>query len=136
MKYLHQIFILLLMLSAGCKKLPGDGGNSSIVGNVLVETRLVISNPNTAQDTLNAADEDVFIIYGDHISPDDKVVTNYDGEFEFRNLRPGDYTIYVYSKDTSGTGELLSNKMPIISKITISEKKEVKTIENIFIYDN
>ena len=130
------LFFALALLVLACKKLPGDGGNSSIVGRIKVETRLVISNPNTAQDTLDAADEDVFILYGDHISPDDKVVTNYEGEFEFRNLRPGEYTIYVYSKDTSGTGQILSNKMPIINKVTITGKKETKSLDNIFIYDN
>ena len=98
--------------------------------------RLILSNPNTIQDTLPAADKDVFIVYGNHMSPDDKVVTNYDGDFEFRNLRSGDYTIYVYSKDTSATGDILENKMPIIREIIIEGRKKTEKIENLFIYDN
>jgi hypothetical protein len=41
--------------------------------------------------------EDVFIIYGDNISPDDRVQTNYDGEYEFMFLRPGKYTKSIHS---------------------------------------
>ena len=47
-----------------------------------------------------AADEDVFITYGDRVGPDDRVQTNFDGEFAFYGLRPGAYTVYVYSEDT------------------------------------
>ena len=124
------------MFIVGCKKTPGEGGNSSITGNIKVEMRLILSNPNTIQDTLPAADEDVFIVYGNHVSPDDKVATNYDGDFEFRNLRSGEYTLYVYSKDTSATGDILENKMPIIKKVIIEGRKKTEKIENLFIYDN
>lgn len=134
-KYYFFAFILMLFVIS-CTKRAGEGGNSIIEGNIKIETRLVLSNPNTIQDTLPAADEDVFIVYGNHVSPDDKVVTNYDGEFEFRNLRPGEYTIYVYSKDTTGLGNILNNKMPIIKKINVVGKKDTKKIENLFIYDN
>lgn len=72
---------------------------ASLTGKVEVERRAVISNPAGAV-TYPGADVDVFITYGDRVGPDDKVTTNYDGEFAFYGLMPGTYTVYVYSEDT------------------------------------
>ena len=54
------------------------------------------------QGEYNAPDYDVFIIYGDdnNISDDD-VKTSYDGSFEFKNLREGNYKVFAYSEDLS-----------------------------------
>jgi hypothetical protein len=46
-------------------------------------------------------DNDI-IVYGNNVSPNDRIWTNFDGEFEFEGLRTGDYTVYVYSRDTTG----------------------------------
>lgn len=134
---MKNIFLLALLavFAGGCKKVPGEGGNSSISGNVLTEYRLVLSNPATEQYTTPAADEDVYIVYGDHTSPDDRIQTNYDGDFEFRNLRPGDYTIYVYSKDTTGQTQVDENRMPIILDVEISDKKQELVVDDVTIYD-
>ena len=42
-------------------------------------------------------DEEVYLIYGDDASYSERNRTGPDGFFEFRYLREGDYTIYVYS---------------------------------------
>ncbi len=127
MKFFISIFLVCIALVA-CKKQAGDGGNSSIRGKVRVITRTVIDNPLSNTDTLNAADRDVYIIYGDNVSPDDRVRTNFDGEFEFKYLRPGDYTIYVYSDDTTGTVDVQDGDnfhLLVIKKdITITDKKQ------------
>lgn len=83
----------------GCTRTPGEGGITTVTGSVELEQRVVITNPVNAV-IAPAADEDVFIIYGDRVGPDDRVQTNYDGEFAFYGLRPGSYTVYVFSEDT------------------------------------
>lgn len=93
----HQLPLLLAL--AACSPQAGDGGVASLTGKVEVERRAVISNPAGAV-TYPGADVDVFITYGDRVGPDDKVTTNFDGEFAFYGLMPGTYTVYVYSEDT------------------------------------
>ncbi|HBP44826.1 MAG TPA: hypothetical protein DD635_02920 [Flavobacteriales bacterium] len=83
----------------GCTRAPGEGGIATVTGNVELEQRIVITNPANAI-VVPAADEDVFITYGNRVGPDDRVKTNFDGEFAFYGLRPGAYTVYVYSEDT------------------------------------
>jgi hypothetical protein len=97
-----RIFYLSLAVTVtlfGCTRTPGEGGIATVTGNVELEQRIVISNPADAI-VAPAADEDVFITYGDRVGPDDRVQTNFDGEFAFYGLRPGVYTVYVYSEDT------------------------------------
>ena len=89
----------MVVLAIGCTPQAGEGGKATIQGVIEQEIRAVITNPAGAQHVL-AADYDVFITYGDRTGPDDKVVTNFDGEFSFYYLRPGSYTVYVYSEDT------------------------------------
>ena len=82
-----------------------------------------------------AIDQDVYITYGDRVGPDDRVRTNYDGDFAFYGLRPGDYTIYVYSEDTMPT----SNNAPdvaIIQQVTIEKGDETLELEPIRIYED
>jgi hypothetical protein len=130
------IVIGLVIACVGCKVVPGEGGNSSIKGTVALEYRLVLTNPSTSQATVPAADEDVFIIYGDHTSPDERVNTNYNGEFEFRDLRPGDYTIYVYSRDTTGDPLAHPTRMPITIAAEITDRKQAVDAGELTIYDN
>jgi len=133
------IISLVMLTLIGCKKESGEGGNSSISGNVIVIQRAVSSNPLTGIDTLAAADVEVYIIYGDNTSPGDRIRANYNGEFEFSNLRQGDYTVYVYSDDTTGTINPSSeafNLMVVPRIVTISDKKEKVETGNFTIYED
>ncbi len=135
MKFFISIFLVCIALVA-CKKQAGDGGNSSISGRVDKDIRLVLTNAATTQATVDAADRDVYIIYGDHTSPDDRVQTNYDGEYEFLNLRPGSYTVYTFSKDTNSVAVPWDeDHMPIKLQVEISDKKKDVTGNNMKIYD-
>jgi hypothetical protein len=135
MKFEISTFVFCALLMS-CKKQAGDGGNSTISGRVDKDIRLVLTNAATTQATVDAADRDVYIIYGDHTSPDDRVQTNYNGEFEFLNLRPGSYTIYTFSKDTNSVSVPWDeDHMPIKLLVEISEKKEDVTGNNMKIYD-
>lgn len=132
-----RFFAIMAMavLMMGCEKDPGEGGTATIKGTVNKEFRLVLSNPATTQYTVVAADEDVYIVYGDNVSPDDRILTNYNGEFEFRNLRKGKYTIYVYSKDNTGTSGVDQDKMVVKQEIEIQDKGQSVEAETMTIYD-
>ena len=78
---------------------------------------------------------EVFIVYGDHLGPDDKVDTNPDGDFTFEWLRTGDYTLYVYSEDTSVTSTPLP-RVAVSYEIEIQDKDDVIHLDPFVIYDD
>ena len=124
------LFIFLSIFLFSCEKEAGDGGNSTIYG------KIIAHNYNAEFTNLKgiypAYDEDVFIIYGDDRSFSDKVQTNYDGVYEFRYLRPGDYTIYAYSKDSTLT--MPAEMYPVIVKVSISKKKETVEVPDMKVF--
>lgn len=127
--------VLVTALLPSCRKDPGEGGTASIRGKIMRQVRVVLTNPATVAYSVHAADQDVFIIYGDNISPDDRAWTNYKGEFEFRNLRPGNYTVYVYSRDTTGQVGVDPRRMPVRKDVEISKKGERVDLGTLTIYD-
>lgn len=136
MKIVYALSLALLSLAfSGCTKEPGEGGMASIRGKVYKEYRLVVTNPATVQNTVPAADAEVYIVYGDHVSPDDRVMTNAQGEYEFMYLREGKYTVYVFSKDTSGSGSIDPDKMEVSREVEITDRKGTTTASDMTIYD-
>ena len=128
------IFASILTI-VSCKKEAGEGGNSSIRGKVNLELRGVLENSTQIVGTFPAVDEDVYIIYGNHVSPDDRVQTNYNGEFEFLYLRPGKYKVYVVSKDTIAPSSWDGGKMTVLREAEITDDKQRITLEEMTIYD-
>jgi hypothetical protein len=114
------ILAVLVSLIVSCEKDPGDGGNNSITGYVHVTdynaTFLI------EQGQYPGADEDVYIIYGDDISYGDRIRTGPDGRFEFKYLREGKYTVYVYSEDTTLSGNS-------VVKVPVEIKGKNKTVD-------
>jgi hypothetical protein len=78
----------VVVLMHSCAKGPGEGGNCTIIGYVEVDDLGLI---------YPGADEDVYIVYGDDITYGERIKSSYDGRFEFKYLREGSYTVYVYS---------------------------------------
>ncbi len=120
---------VLLFAFYACKKEPGEGGKASVTGKVLVK------DYNTSFTQLigeyYAPAEDVYIIYGDHEIYDDDMKTNHDGSFKFNYLQEGKYTIFVYSKDS--TGQIASGVEPVFVEFEITDKKEDVVLEDIII---
>ena len=117
----------------GCTDIPGEGGNAVLRGRVELERRVTIANPAGAV-VVPAQDVEVYLTYGDRVGPDDRVWTNYDGEFAFYWLRPGPYTLYVYSEDTLP----LPNRPPlmtIVREVEIVGRRETLDVGVIRIYD-
>ena len=130
--YLPLLSFIIFLFS--CEKTPGEGGRASIIGSVEVERRVVISNHETSKDTIPSSDTEVFIVYGDNMSPDDRVFTNPDGDFSFNWLRKGDYTIYVYSEDTSEVSYPLP-EVSIYKEVVIYGREDVVDVGLITIYE-
>jgi hypothetical protein len=124
------LFILLSVAFFSCSKDAGDGGNSTIYG------KITAYNYNAEFTNLKgiypAADEDVYLIYGGDRSYSQRVRSNYNGIYEFKYLRPGDYTIYAYSKDSTLT--LVSGIYPVIREVTITGKKQTVEVEEMKIF--
>ena len=129
------IFASILTI-VSCKKEAGEGGNSSVSGRVFIERRINLDNYTSARDTVPAADQDVFIIYGDHVSPDDRVQTNYDGEYEFLYLRPGNYKVYTFSKDTNSVAVPWDEEhMTVLQELEITDGNQRLDAADMTIYD-
>jgi hypothetical protein len=101
---------------AACKKPEGPGGTSSITGKIWVKK---ISAAPFGEYT--GAYEDVYIIYGSDAVSGNKIKTNPDGIYEFKYLEPGNYKVYVYTRDSTGLSTV--KKLPIIKEIELKKKE-------------
>jgi hypothetical protein len=137
MKALYFLVTISAVASlASCTKEAGDGGNSSIKGKITRELRVVLNNPGTVVGSFPAADEDVYIIYGDHVSPDDRVQTNYNGEYEFLYLRPGKYTVYAFSADTNSVAVPWDeDHMTVLQELEITDGEQTVVAADMTLYD-
>lgn len=129
MRIIFNLFLLSIVFSA-CKKEPGIGGNGSITGKV-------ITNDYNATFTdligiYPAADQYVYIVFGDHVGYDKRIKTDYNGVYRFSFLYPGKYTIYTYSIDN--TGNELSGRITIKREIQLSKNQHYE-MSDIIIYE-
>jgi hypothetical protein len=98
------IILILVFTFSSCEKEAGEGGTSSIVGSVYkISTYFNVLTQQT--DTIFYqldSEKDVYIIYSDNEDEfyDDKVETNWNGQYRFDFLRKGDYTIFTYADST------------------------------------
>jgi hypothetical protein len=122
---------MIVFLFVSCEKNPGEGGNATINGTVWVK------DYNTTFTELigeyAAMQEDVFIVYGDNVGFDDKTETDYLGNYRFNYLRPGKYTIFVYSKDTAM--QTVNGEVAILQEVEITESSQVLTVPQITIFN-
>ena len=122
MKFNFSTFLLLIlsMVLFSCSKEEGSGGNSTIYGKIIAHD--YNAEFTDLKGIYPAADEDVFIIYGNDRSYSERIRTNYEGVYEFKYLRPGNYTVFAYSKDSTLT--LPSGNYAVVLNVEIGDKKE------------
>lgn len=98
MRYPAILIVVCVALLSGCKKSEGLGGKASVTGVVNEEVWRVGGMGLELKGVFGSQGTDVQVIYGaDEGVFDDKIETGYNGKFEINYLRPGDYTVYVYS---------------------------------------
>jgi hypothetical protein len=122
MRFKLLLLLVVFTLFFSCKKQEGEGGMATIKGNVWV--RDWDKNFNLLMYEHPGLDEDVFIVYGDQSGYGDKVSTDLNGNFEFRFLRKGIYTIYSLS-DTLQSSNVSYIQFPVAVKVEITDKKQV-----------
>ncbi|MDD2387881.1 MAG: hypothetical protein PHP52_13980 [Bacteroidales bacterium] len=125
------LILSLIVIFSSCEKNPGEGGNVTIVGSVWVKD--YNSTFTLLHGEYAAMDEDVFIVYGDNIGYDDKTKTDYLGNYKFNYLRPGKYTIFVYSKDSAM--QTVNGEIAIIEHVEITQSKAVFLVPQIIIFN-
>jgi len=86
--------------------------------------------PNLVIEYIDFAyEQEVYLTYGNHTFYDKRIRTQHDGSFEFSNLIPGKYLIFLYSEDvTDQTGRL-----PLKYEVTITEMDELVDLGEITI---
>lgn len=124
----RALTVLLLIITGiavdSCKKDPGEGGSSSITGYIHVTD--YNSEFTVIKGEYAGADEDVYLICGDDISYTDRIRSGPDGRFEFRYLRKGNYTVYVYSDTLS-----LAGKVAVFKSVTITRNHQTVDADTI-----
>ena len=129
----NMLFLALpaaLLLLFSCEKPEGPGGRGIIRGQVIVKS--YDEQFRVLQSEVPAADRDVYIKYGNTQNISDDRNTSPDGSFEFKYLSKGDYTVLVYSDDTTGTSP--SGQMTLEYAVSLSSKKEEHDLGKIYIY--
>lgn len=132
------LFLSIVFFMTSCDKDPGEGGTSSINGEVY--KIFTFQNPNTGNwDTsyyqLDAG-KDVFIIYSDNQSEiyDDKFETDYNGRYHFEYLRNGEYTIYTYADSSDASN--VRYDYPVFRNVKITSSNSIITAKDFVIEKN
>lgn len=127
--FLIMVTAFYLTILYSCKKDPGEGGTSSLFGKVYAKD--YNSTFTVLQGQYYVPDMWVFIVYGDEKDYGNRIRTSYDGTYEFKYLRPGNYHVYVYSKDST----LQTNaSVAVLKDVTISKQYTETEIPDITIF--
>ncbi len=126
MKIRIPIIALVVLAMSACVQTEGEGGTGTITGKVYAYDYNAEYTILRAQ--YYAPDEDVYIIYGDDSIFSDRTRTNYDGSYRFKYLRPGTYTVFVYSENLETK---LPPNYPIKKTLTILTDNQTVFVEDI-----
>lgn len=126
---LNVIVVLLMILLISCSKEEGEGGTSTITGKVYVQ--LYDDSGTFIISEYYAPEEDVYIMYGNDEIYSDRFRTNYDGAYWFKYLREGNYTVFAYSEDLTGT--VASGIVAVKKNVKIKNSDQVVEVEDIII---
>jgi hypothetical protein len=121
------VFGFSLLLSS-CAKEAGEGGSSTIKGRIYgydINTSGVVTDSAVVQDAR------VFISYGENTTVDDDTRSSHTGEYIFRGLHKGKYTVFVYSQ----CNDCPFNQEVKKQIVEITEKKQEVVVSDIVIFD-
>lgn len=125
-KWLGLLALATIVATTACRKEEGEGGKAEIRGTVLRQDMTLSGHP--IGDPYPYHEKRVYIVYGDHEFHDDDVRTGPDGQYVFRWLRKGDYTIYTFGECTC------PGKSVVVShQVHIGSNKESVTVPTIIL---
>jgi hypothetical protein len=119
---------LAALFFSSCGVEPGEGGLASIRGKVFGYD---INSSGKILDSSYVGDARVFISYGNHSWSDDDVRTAYNGEYAFRGLQKGKYTLWVFSQCDSCP----FNQTYVKKEAEITESEQEVILSDFVIYD-
>ena len=129
MNLTRKILLILLgmVMMISCQQGEGPGGTGIIEGTVY-KVLHPDDNYNLETDTVLAAKEDVFLVYGTQSFYGEDEETDHTGFYRFDYLRPGTYTVYAYSTLASGERTAVSQTVEV-------QRGKTTTVPNIYIHD-
>ena len=111
-------------------KEANDRGTSTIRGKVYTK------DYNATYTVINAEyytpDEYVYIIYGNSSHYNDRIKTDINGSYEFKNLRKGSYKIFTYSEDSTQSSP--SGTIVVSADTEITAKNQLVEVQDLIIY--
>ncbi len=113
----NPVFLLGLALFA-CKQPAGEGGTSTIKGTV---TYAYEDTYGTAKGSAPAAEERVYLVYGEDDIYSDDIRTHSDGVYQFKYLRKGNYTVFAYQDCPACPG----GKETVTATLAITDNKSI-----------
>ena len=128
------IFLVITFFFTSCEKESGEGG-TSVIGSVYklsTYTNALTQEIDTIFYQLDSG-EDIYIIYSDNESDfyDDKIESNWNGQYRFDFLRKGDYTLFVYADSVDALN--ISYDYPIFKHISIEANNASYTLSDFVI---
>lgn len=121
---------LLAVATLSCRKEPGEGGRGEITGRVMEQRYNNVGQPTGPR--YPAAEQRVYIIYGDGTYHDDDVRCGADGRFRFPWLRKGSYTVYTVSECRDFDGCTFQ----VAANATINKRKDVVDVGDLLIQNH
>lgn len=122
------LFCSFSLLLSSCAKEAGEGGSSTIKGRIYgydINTSGVVTDSAVVQDVR------VYISYGDNSTVDDDTRSSSTGEYVFRGLHKGKYTVFVYSQ----CNDCPFNQEVKKQVVEITEKNEDVIVPDFVIFD-
>lgn len=111
--------------------------NNASSGNAKIRGKVKVMNYNSSYTQLleeyYAMDEGVYIIHGENWGYEDRVRTIFDGSYEFTDLGIGDYRVYIYSEDSTGT--VPGGLVPVVQEVTITSNNQIVELPDLIRVD-
>ena len=79
--------------------------------------------------TAPAYEHEIYLTYGNHTYYDKRIRTQHDGTFEFGNLIPGEYLVFLYSEDVTR----VLDKVVLKFEVSVTEDEQVVDLGQIII---
>lgn len=129
-KNISYLIILAIsaMMIASCGIEPGEGGLASIRGKVYGYD---INSAGRVLDSGYVGDARVYIAYGSNTWSDDDVRTSFSGDYAFRGLQKGKYTLWVFSQCDS----CAFNQTYVKKEVEITESNQELVVPDFVIFD-